>query len=288
MLKQRIITAALLAPIAIAALFLLSLQSFHFVMLLVCLIAAWEWTGFSNKNSLKQRKLQLAAFGFAFALLSVFLPAEVLPSLLSQDSSFIILGFAALWWLSSLFLVLAYPRSQVVWQGSVVVTFLMGCFTLLPFLWSMLSLHSWLYDPDSATNYEGSLLLLYVMLLVWAADTGAYFSGRAFGKHKLASKVSPKKTLEGLAGGLVTAMLVGFLFSHFVDLAWPSMPALMTASLFAVLASALGDLNESMFKRTAGIKDSGKILPGHGGILDRIDSLTAAMPVFTFIYLLWH
>jgi len=288
LLKQRIITAAILAPLAIAALFLLSLPGFHLVMVVVCLIAAWEWTGFSAKNSLKQRKLQLAVFGLAFGLISILLPSNILPRLLEEGTTYLVLFVAAIWWFSSLFLVMAYPKSAAVWRKSVVITFAMGCLTLIPFLWAMLALHSWHYEPSAASNYDGSALLLYVMLLVWGADTGAYFSGRAFGKHKLAPKVSPAKTIEGLVGGVVTAMIIAVLFSTFVNLPWQSTPALMTASLFAVLASALGDLNESMFKRTAGIKDSGKILPGHGGVLDRIDSLTAAMPVFTFIYLLWH
>lgn len=283
MLKQRIITAAILAPLAIAALFLLSLPGFHLAMVAVCLIAAWEWTGFATPDSPKKRKLQLAVFGLAIAGVSTLLPANILPDLIEQASTKLILAMATGWWFCALLLVLAYPKSDVLWRSNIVVTFIVGCLTIIPFLWAMLALHSWNYQADSL---DGGILLLYVMLLVWGADTGAYFAGRAFGKHKLAPKVSPKKTWEGLAGGIVTAMLIAVLFSTFVELNWKDFSLLMLASLFAVLASAIGDLSESMFKRTAGIKDSGKILPGHGGVLDRIDSLTAAMPVFAFIYLL--
>ena len=288
MLKQRILTAAILAPLAIAALFLLPLPGFHLAMVIVCLIAAWEWTGFSSPKSTNKRKLQLAAFGLAIAGISTLLPSNVLPRLIEEGSTFIVLALAGLWWFISLILVLNYPKSDVLWRNNIVVTFIMGCLTIIPFLWAMLALHSWHYQADLSDNYDGSILLLYVMLLVWGADTGAYFCGRAFGKHKLAPNVSPAKTLEGLAGGIATAMVIAVLFSSLVDLDWQSIPVLMVASVVAVLASALGDLNESMFKRTAGIKDSGKILPGHGGVLDRIDSLTAAMPIFALIYLPWH
>ena len=124
------------------------------------------------------------------------------------------------------------------------------------------------------------------MLIVACADVGAYFSGRALGRHKLAPAVSPGKTLEGLVGGLVTVLIVAFLFLQFIpghqDHWWQwSVIVAVTG-----LASVLGDLLESMVKRHRGVKDSGVILPGHGGLLDRIDSLTAALPVFSLLYLL--
>ena len=121
------------------------------------------------------------------------------------------------------------------------------------------------------------------MLVVWATDTGAYFAGRTLGKHKLMPSVSPAKTLEGLAGGLLTTMVVVAGVMYIAP--EQELGLLVVVTLVTALASAFGDLSESMFKRAANIKDSGTILPGHGGILDRIDSLTAAFPVFTFIYI---
>ena len=121
------------------------------------------------------------------------------------------------------------------------------------------------------------------MLIVWATDTGAYFAGRTLGKHKLMPSVSPAKTLEGLAGGLLTSMLIVAGVMYFSP--QQELGLLVVVTLITALASAFGDLSESMFKRVAVIKDSGTILPGHGGILDRIDSLTAAFPVFTLIYI---
>ncbi|MGP5551451.1 phosphatidate cytidylyltransferase [Psychrobacter namhaensis] len=123
--------------------------------------------------------------------------------------------------------------------------------------------------------------LLYVFLLVWSADSGAYFVGRKLGRRKMAPNVSPNKSVEGLAGGLVTGLLVVIGISVFnLQLTSVSLIAFVALSALTILASVLGDLFESMLKRRADIKDSGNILPGHGGVLDRIDSLLAATPIF--------
>ena len=136
-------------------------------------------------------------------------------------------------------------------------------------------------------QYHGFILLMYVFVLVWAADSGAYFAGRKFGKRKLAPKVSPGKSWEGVVGGLITACIFAFVF---LQLSKDSLIGTASASSFVVLSvatvaiSVLGDLTESMFKRESGIKDSSTLIPGHGGILDRIDSLTAAVPFFAYFY----
>ena len=124
-------------------------------------------------------------------------------------------------------------------------------------------------------------------MLVWAADSGAYFSGRAFGKRKLAPKVSPGKSWEGVAGGLITALVLAFVFIHFFGDALVgerNITGFVILSVATVAISVLGDLTESMFKRESGVKDSSQLIPGHGGVLDRIDSLTAAVPFFSYFY----
>ncbi|HDL3847232.1 TPA: phosphatidate cytidylyltransferase, partial [Mannheimia haemolytica] len=137
--------------------------------------------------------------------------------------------------------------------------------------------------------YQGTYLFLYVCLLVWGADSGAYFAGRAFGKRKLAPKVSPGKSWEGVIGGVLTSSLIAFTFlqltpANVFGKALATTPFILV-SVGMVAISVLGDLAESMFKRQAGIKDSSQLIPGHGGILDRIDSLTAAVPFFaTFFF----
>lgn len=148
--------------------------------------------------------------------------------------------------------------------------------------WGMLALRAWHYDEN---HYSGAIWLLYVMILVWGADSGAYMFGKLFGKHKLAPKVSPGKTWQGFIGGLVTAAVISWGYGMWANLNVAPV-ILLICSVVAALASVLGDLTESMFKREAGIKDSGHLIPGHGGILDRIDSLTAAVPVFACLLLL--
>ena len=124
-------------------------------------------------------------------------------------------------------------------------------------------------------------------MLVWAADSGAYFSGRAFGKRKLAPKVSPGKSWEGVVGGLITALVLAFVFIHFFGdslVGERNVSGFDILSVATVAISVLGDLTESMFKRESGVKDSSQLIPGHGGVLDRIDSLTASVPFFSYFY----
>jgi phosphatidate cytidylyltransferase len=169
-----------------------------------------------------------------------------------------------------------YPSSAVLW-GSSAVRLLMGLFVLLP-AWLALS---WLAAQDG-----GHWLVMVVILTVVCADIGAYFSGRALGRHKLAAEVSPGKTWEGFFGGVITVLVVISIviaFSPSQRHLWLEWTIVEVA---AVLAAVLGDLLESMVKRHRGVKDSGRILPGHGGVLDRIDSLTAALPVFALFYIL--
>lgn len=147
-----------------------------------------------------------------------------------------------------------------------------GTLAVLPAWAALVLLHA---NPD-----KGNLWLLTALTMVWAADSGAYFAGRAFGKHKLAPRVSPNKTIEGLLGGMVAGIVVACAFGWLAGLTVAHVPQLVLVSAVAVLASVLGDLFESLLKRHAGAKDSGAVIPGHGGVLDRIDGVLAALPVF--------
>lgn len=153
---------------------------------------------------------------------------------------------------------------------------------MIPFLWSILLLRADHYMLDS---YYGAKLVLLVCLLVWAADSGAYFAGKSFGKRKMSPAVSPNKTIEGLIGGVITAIIIGWGAASAFNIQFESTSSMLGIFIATIIISVLGDLVESMFKRASGIKDSGTIIPGHGGILDRIDSLTAAFPVFAFFYI---
>lgn len=280
MLKSRLITAFILIPVVIAALFLLPPLGFMITTLVVCMLAAWEWGQFAGFASRTQRIWLAVLCGLLLALMMLTLPAYQHPVQLPQISFWL---WASLgWWIAALVLVLFYPASASLWCQSRVLRLIFGILTIVPFFWGMLALRQYHYDVN---HYAGAWWLLYVMFLVWGADSGAYMFGRLFGKHKLAPKVSPGKTWEGFFGGLLTSALISWLFGLWAPLeVQPG--TLLLCSITAALASVLGDLTESMFKREAGIKDSGNLIPGHGGILDRIDSLTAAVPVFACLLLL--
>jgi phosphatidate cytidylyltransferase len=280
LLKYRLITALILIPIVIAALFLLPPVGFALVTLVVCMLAAWEWGQLAGFTSRSQRIWLAILCGFLLALMMLSVPAYHQSVHLPQVGGPLWLSLA--WWLAALLLVLFYPGSAALWRNSRPIRLLFGLLTIVPFFWGMLALRQFGYEQN---HFTGAWWLLYVMLLVWGADSGAYMFGKLFGKHKLAPKVSPGKTWEGLIGGLVTSALISWLFGRYAPL--NVVPAtLLICSVIAALASVLGDLTESMFKREAGIKDSGHLIPGHGGILDRIDSLTAAVPVFACLMLL--
>lgn len=181
-----------------------------------------------------------------------------------------------IWWLASVVIwlmafswVTQYPVSTG-WYGKRLslmgVVILTGAITAMFYLWQ-----------------QSPWWLMYVFMLVWCADSGAYFVGRKFGRRKMAPNVSPNKSVEGLVGGLLTGLTVVIAISLFnLNLSGLVLLAFVVLSGITILSSVLGDLFESMLKRRANVKDSGTILPGHGGILDRIDSLLSATPIFAF------
>lgn len=280
MLKSRLITALILIPLVIAALFLLPWQGFALITLVVCMLAAWEWGPLAGFVSRGQRIWLALLCGCLLMLMTLSVPAyhQSVHQLLLAGP----LWLSLVWWLVALALVLYYPGSAALWRDSRLWRLVFGLLTIVPFFWGMLALRRFGYEQNPSV---GAWWLLYVMFLVWGADSGAYMFGKLLGRHKLAPRVSPGKTWEGLIGGLVTSAVISWLFGRYAPLnAVPT--TLLICSVMAALASVLGDLTESMFKREAGIKDSGQLIPGHGGILDRIDSLTAAVPVFACLLLL--
>lgn len=272
MLIQRLLAALVLIPIVIAGLFFLSISNFAIVMLVIFALSSWEWAQFLHFTTKRSKSIFTILFTTLAAII-YYLPSYVyLPINIFE----IILLSSIAWWSVALVLVLSYPKSVKLWGASFFNKLLFAFFTLMPFFIAMIQLRQINYGLNS---YEGAYWLLYILVLVWATDSGAYFAGRLWGKHKLAPSVSPGKTIEGLMGGVASSIIIGLLvyYSHFFNA--PFYP-FMISSVVAIFASVLGDLTESMFKREANIKDSGHLIPGHGGILDRIDSLTAAMPIF--------
>jgi phosphatidate cytidylyltransferase len=284
-LKQRIITALILAPLALFAILYLPLFSFQVMTALVVGLGAWEWSSMSGIT----RTLSKCAYAVLVVaiclILSIMLPTDLIWYQGQLNSLYTyILSIATIWWVVSLAMIIAYPNYSSVWYTSKILRGIFGLLTLIPTWIAVVSLRTSLYEVDP---YYGASLIFYVLGIVWAADIGAFFVGVKFGKHKLRPEVSPGKTLEGLMGGVfASSAIIAFAALHYqVD---PSRIWLHIAvGAITVGVSALGDLNESMFKRCAGIKDSGKLLPGHGGVMDRIDSLTAAFPIFAFCYVVW-
>ncbi|WP_419148027.1 phosphatidate cytidylyltransferase [Pseudoalteromonas 'SMAR'] len=282
MLKQRILTSAVLAPLALLLVFYTPLGMFSTIAALIVLLGAWEWSALAGLAQTRQRVGFVAVMAVLIALLNSHWPIETLwqQGKLVADANYVFtLAFA--WWLVATVLVVKYPRAARAWNEGIMMRSIAGVLTLVP-LWLALNV------MRSAGYHEGehigSVLIMVVLGIVWSADIGAYFAGKNLGKHKLMPNVSPNKTIEGLVGGLVTAVVFVVAFCYFADI--ESTKWLMYGAMTVVIAlfSAVGDLLESMFKREVGLKDSGRCLPGHGGILDRIDSLTAAAPIFAFCY----
>ncbi len=273
MLKQRVITALVLAVIFLLALFGLPAGYFSFFIGAVLLIGAWEWAGLSGWTVIWQR------FVYSFFLLllltgaSLYLGFEGEASPRLNDPAIrdlLVVGCA--WWALALLLVQGYPSSGVLW-GHKALRLLMGVLVLIP---------TWVALVYVRQQANGAWLVLLLMLVVALADSGGYFAGRRFGKHKLAQAVSPGKTWEGFAGGLLANCVLALILSQILN---TNLLLMLVLIIPTSLVSVLGDLLESMVKRHAGAKDSGSILPGHGGILDRVDGITAGAPVFALALL---
>lgn len=277
-MKQRIITALILAPLVIAGIFMLPMQGFLIVITAITLVGFWEWTQFTESKS---RYLAIIPSVAVLAASLFFLPTSTLELTIPNNEHQIILLVGFTWWLIASGLVLTFPNSKKLWHSNLPLKHIFGWLTMVPFLWSIVLLRADHYMLDS---YYGAKLVLLVCLLVWAADSGAYFAGKSFGKRKMSPAVSPNKTIEGLIGGVITAIIIGWGAASAFNIQFESTSSMLGIFIATIIISVLGDLVESMFKRASGIKDSGTIIPGHGGILDRIDSLTAAFPVFAFLY----
>lgn len=265
MLKQRLLTAAILIPLVVLAILLLPSVGFLALLIITAGLAGWEWL---NMIGVKSKLLRLA--GIVVLLLLALLS---LPTLSSQSMLLFLLAY---WLVLSLLVMILAHRPLPVYFNQVLrnqfVGFLLAVVTLSGFIYSAL----WLHGLASI----GPQTVLYLLIVVWSMDTGGYFFGKRFGKHKLATAISPNKTWEGLAGGLLLASVI-FLISIAIGVtAELGMLNWLALTMLAALAAVIGDLFESLIKRSYHIKDSGQLLPGHGGMLDRVDSLLAASPIF--------
>jgi phosphatidate cytidylyltransferase len=260
LIRARIITGALFGGVLICAVLFLSTPLAAAVLGVLWVLGAWEWAGLARLAS-AGRIVYAAACAACMVALYLYADSRALFALLTVALVSLLLAFVA---------VLTYPRKFG--MGTVGAA---GFVALVPSWLLLVRLHG---EPPL-----GHALALTVLAVVWAADVGAYTFGRAFGRFKLAPAVSPGKTWEGVTGGLVSAAAAAWLAAILIGL-----PAgvLLAIGVLTALASVIGDLAVSVFKRNVGLKDTGTLLPGHGGVMDRIDSLTAAIPVFVFGLLL--
>jgi phosphatidate cytidylyltransferase len=258
-LRTRVITGLILGALLLAGVFLLPPYWTVLAFGVVFTLGAWEWAGFGGLRGTAARA------GYTLFMVVVFYAAWNW----SEDHSNLVplFGGAAVWWvLAFLWLSLAPGQHRPA------LALVCGLPVLAPAFVALGRM-----QISTSGFARGPVLVLWLVLMVCAADIGAYFAGRRFGSHKLAPRVSPGKTWEGAAGGLLAVALVaGGGAAHF-DL--PALPAITFGCGIAVF-SIIGDLTESMYKRAASLKDSGSILPGHGGLLDRLDSVTAAAPLY--------
>ncbi len=267
MLKQRVLTALILIPVLVAALFYFPPGWIIVLFGLFIAAAAWEWTALSGVR----RTLSRAAYVLCILILGV----AVIYSVLRQPSPIAsFLAAAGLWWLWALAELISRKDVNKGMFATTAGRVVGGFLVLIP-PW-VASVYLLTVDGE-----RPRMLLLFLLVLVWVADTAAYFSGSVFGRTKLAPQVSPGKTVEGVVGGVMAVVLLAWLCGTMI---WKFDPGLLMRwvglAIVTALFSVVGDLTESKLKRIAGVKDSGNLFPGHGGVLDRIDALTAAAPVF--------
>jgi phosphatidate cytidylyltransferase len=274
-LRQRVLTGLIMAGLFLAAVTYLPLPGLALLFGLIIGLGAWEWSSMAG-----WQKPVVRAF-YVFLVLAALLVIYQWCDMGGQPQREQVqpfLGLACLWWSFALLWVKGYPASAVLWR-SLMMRSLMGLLILVP---------GWMSAVYLLSFPQGGLLLVVMVIVVAAADIGAYFTGKRFGKHKLTVLVSPAKTWEGFWGGITVCILLAVLLWYLLPgrAAHIGLVSLIVMVVITGLASVVGDLTVSMVKRESGVKDTGSVLPGHGGVLDRLDSLCAAAPVFALGLLL--
>lgn len=278
MLLQRILTASILAAVAIAAIFALPILYFYLFIAIIVLIAAWEWTELSEVHKLSGKILFLVSLILPMLFVTYWTQIlEIFSQLLEMSEikeysgalEWLVIG-PVLFWILIMFLIKKAPDELLKLQLKKRYKVFIGWFVLFS---------AWMF-LTKLRAYYGSGAALYFLVLIWVADIAAFFTGKKFGKDKLAPLISPGKTLQGMYGALVSAIICSIVLALYYG--YPGMIATDFAflSVLTVMVSIYGDLFFSLVKRQNGVKDSGTILPGHGGVLDRVDSVIAAAPFY--------
>ena len=250
-MKQRVITAIIALLLLTLVLFFVPPMVAQIVIIAVILAGAWEWSAFLGASGNGVRIAYVFGIGVLLATVT-FAPGV--------DAS-LVFKISLSWWMIAFVWTFFYPTAI-----PIAVRWIVGVLILVPVYLALVVLYQ-----------AGPSILLFALLIVWVADSGAFFAGKTMGKVKLAPSISPGKTWEGVIGGLIAVGLLAFVRSVWVE---TDLGVFVPFCLAAACLSVIGDLTISMFKRNAGVKDSGTLFPGHGGVLDRIDSVAAAAPLF--------
>ncbi len=261
-LNARIATAVTLAAVCVAAVYFLPPPVFAAGIGAIVMLGAWEWAALAGISAAPARSGYVAGM----LVLGVALLGTADATLVTRLAT-----GAVIFWAWALSLVVATERGRFSLQRWPRFRYLCGVLVLLPPWLSLSVLHA---------GPQGAMQVLFLLFLVWGADIAAYFAGRAWGRRRLSPAVSPGKTWEGVWAGLLAGGMLGVIFGMAQNLPVPGMVRFALLAGITVAASIVGDLFESMVKRSANVKDSGTLLPGHGGVLDRIDSVTAAAPIY--------
>ena len=265
MTRIRILAALCMAPAAIAAVLLLPTPWLMLLVAILFLGALWEWFALADVEDSLARS--------ALLVLNLLLMVALVWGTGGTAASLVLFKLAVVlgvvWWLLAMLWLVHYDFASDHDTNARVFKLAAASFAVVPAWCALALLHN-----------DGPGWLLLALLVVWATDTGAYFAGRAFGKRKLAPRISPNKTVAGLVGGAVLGVLVALVGAWILGASASQLPLVALVALLTVLFSVVGDLFESLLKRHVGVKDSGTLIPGHGGVMDRGDSVLAALPVF--------
>lgn len=265
MLKDRVITAAIIIPLLVTAILLLSTNHLAYVFGALIAIGAWEWSKLSGFTSLISR--------LAYVGITIFVMISSYDWISHHQFLRDLLFLVFICWLFAFVWLTITPAEKMLSNAiNVYLRGAIGLVLLVPAWLALLVLHS--------VDSQGPYLVISLFVLIGVADSGAYFAGRAMGLTKLAPVISPGKTLEGVYGALVAGAITAFIIGHLFDYSGINLVSYISVALLCIVFSIVGDLFESVTKRSAGVKDSGSLFPGHGGVLDRIDSLTAAAPLY--------
>jgi len=260
MLKARIATAVVLLPLVVMAILVLPTVAIEIISGMFVILAAWEWVTLTNAAATAAMRIGILISYISIAMLSKLLALAWLRY---------IWYLAIVWWLIGIIAIVLYPRAKNMWQNNV-ISFVIGCLVFVS---------AWLAIGYIHSLANGPIWMLFACIIVWCADIAAYFTGKAWGKVKLLPAVSPAKTWAGLYGAVIGTTITTIMF-YIIAKPACNIFAFVAMCFIATLFAIVGDLVESLFKRVFDCKDSGKLLPGHGGVLDRLDSLLACLPVY--------